>query len=373
VPKERAARYGVGKGYDGYVVGTGPYKLAAYFPHETVILERNPHWDPATDPLRRAWVDRIQVKLGVKLSSIQQAIDRGTADLSLSSHVDVAQLPALRADPERSGRLSVQPSGCQLFLVLGTHPGAGAIADVRVRRAVNYAIDKAAYRDALARRSDAPGELASTILGPTSLGYRPYDLYPTPGGRGDPAKAKALLAEAGHPDGLTLNFVTVGDGRAAPGNKVVRDSLARAGIELKVKAFDGDAHFEESLQKPAKRLEHQLGLGAWCPDYLGDNARQAIVAQYDSRLPPDASGNFSEYQNPDVHRLIDRARAEPDPARRAAVWAETDRRIMRDAPMVPLVWLNNAFLWSPRVHGWVYDPWTSAPDLTAPWLDPATR
>jgi peptide/nickel transport system substrate-binding protein len=373
VPKERAERYGVGKRYDGYVVGTGPYKLVAYVPHETVILDRNPHWDPATDPLRRAWVDRIQVKLGVKLSSIQQAIDRGTADLSLTSHVDVAQLPALRADPERSGRLSVQPSGCQLFLVLGTHPGAGAIADVRVRRAVNYAIDKAAYRDALARRSDAPGELASTILAPTSLGYRPYDLYPTPGGRGDPAKAKALLAEAGHPDGLTLNFVTVGDGRAAPGNKVVRDSLARAGIELKVKAFDGDAHFEESLQKPAKRLEHQLGLGAWCPDYLGDNARQAIVAQYDSRLPPDASGNFSEYQNPDVHRLIDRARAEPDPARRAAVWAETDRRIMRDAPMVPLVWLNNAFLWSPRVHGWVYDPWTSAPDLTAPWLDPATR
>ena len=238
VPKEHADNYGVGKRYDGHVVGSGPYKLAIYVPDETVVLDRNPHWDPATDPLRKAWVDRIQIKLNIRVSSIQRAIDRGTADLSLTSHVNAAQVPTLRADPERSGRLSVEPSGCQVFLVLGTHPGAGAISDVRVRRAVNYAIDKDAYRDALARRYGGHGELASTILAPTSLGYQPYDLYPTPGGRGDPAKAKALLAEAGYPDGLTLRFATVGDGRLAAANKVIKDSLARAGIDLKVKAYD---------------------------------------------------------------------------------------------------------------------------------------
>jgi ABC-type transport system substrate-binding protein len=372
VPKEHAADYGVGKRYDGHVVGTGPYKLAIYVPGETVVLDRNPNWDPATDPLRKAWVDRIQIKLNIKVSSIQRAIDRGTADLSLTSHISAVQLPTLRADPERSGRLSVEPSGCQLFLALGTHPEAGAIADVRVRRAVNYAIDKVAYRDAAARRYAPQGELASTILAPGSLGYRPYDLYPTPGGHGDPAKARALLAEAGYPSGLTLGFATVGSGRLAAANKAIKDSLARARIDLKVKNYDGSALWEESLQLPAKRLEHQLGLNGWCPDYLGDNARQAIVAQYDGRLPPDVSGNFSEYQNPDVNRLIDRALAEPDPARRAALWAETDRRIMQDAPMVPLVWENHAYLWAPRVHGWVYDPWTSTPDLTAPSLDPSS-
>jgi peptide/nickel transport system substrate-binding protein len=372
VPKEHADAYGVGKRYDGHVVGTGPYKLAIYVPGETVILDRNPNWDPATDPLRKAWVDRIQIKLDIKIPSIQRAIDRGTADLSLTSHISANQLPALRADPERSGRLSVQPSGCQVFLVLGTHPKAGAIADVRVRRAVNYAIDKAAYRDAAARRYAPQGELASTILAPGSLGHRPYDLYPTPGGHGDPAKARVLLAEAGYPDGLTLGFASVASGRLAAANKVVRDSLARAGIDLKLKTYNGSKLWEESLQLPAKRLEHQLGLNGWCPDYLGDNARQAIVALYDGRLPPDASANFSEYQNPDVNRLIDRARAEPDPGRRAALWAETDQRIMQDAPMVPLVWENHAYLWTPRVHGWVYDPWTSTPDLTAPWLDPSS-
>ena len=109
-----------------------------------------------------------------------------------------------------------------MFLALGTHRAAGAIADVRVRQAVNYAIDKVAYRDAIAGRYAATGELASTILAPGSLGYRRYDLYPTPGGRGDPAKARALLAEAGYPNGLTLGFATFGSGRLGGRHKADR-------------------------------------------------------------------------------------------------------------------------------------------------------
>jgi peptide/nickel transport system substrate-binding protein len=367
VPGEYAAHYQVGANYSGHVVGTGPYTLDTYIPGETVVLDRNPNWDPATDPLRRAWVDRIEVRLAVSIPSIQQAIEREDADLSLTSHVPQARIDALRADPERSRRLSVNTTGSTLYLVLGTNPKAGAIADVRVRRAVNYAIDKAAYRDAIAGRWAATGELASTILAPGSLGYHHYDLYPTPGGRGDPAKARALLAEAGYPHGLTLGFAIAGSGRYAAGRKPIEASLKRAGIRLKVTVHEpGEPHFE-ALRNPAKRLEHQLAQGGWTSDYLGDNARQSIPPNYDSRLD---INNLSEYHNPEVNRLIDRALAEPDRDRRAALWAELDQRIMRDAPLVPLVWERFAFQWASRVHGWVYDPWTTGPDLTAVWLAP---
>ena len=201
VPKEHADNYGVGKRYDGHVVGSGPYKLAIYVPGETVVLDRNPHWDPATDPLRKAWVDRIQIKLNIRVSSIQRAIDRGTADLSLTSHVSAAQVPALRADPERSGRLSVEPSGCQVFLVLGTHPGPGRSPTSASARRSTTPSTRTPTATPSPGGMAATGELASTILAPASLGYQPYDLYPTPGGRGDPAKAKALLAAAGYPEG----------------------------------------------------------------------------------------------------------------------------------------------------------------------------
>jgi peptide/nickel transport system substrate-binding protein len=335
------------------------------------VLDRNPNWDPATDPLRKAWVDRIQVRLGVPIPSIQQAIEREEADLSVTSHVPQARIHQLRADPERSRRLSVNTTGSLLFLVLQTSKQAGAIADVRVRRAVNYAIDKAAYRDALAGRYTATGELASTILAPGSLGYRPYDLYPTPGGHGDPARARALLAEAGYPNGLTLGFATL-SGRLAAGTAPIRASLKKAGITLKVTTNrEWDPHFE-ALSDPTKRLEHQLAQSGWLLDYLGDNARQSIVTQYDSRVDPGVSGDFSEYDNPQVNRLIDQALAQPDRQRRADMWAGIDQRIMRDAPMVPLVWEKYSFQWASRVDGWVYDPWATGPDLTAVWLHPAS-
>jgi peptide/nickel transport system substrate-binding protein len=370
VPGEYAASYAVGANYSGHVVGSGPYTPTTYDLGRLIVLDRNPNWDPATDPLRKAWVDRIRIRLGGGTGASQQAIEREEADLSLDSHVPQARIATLQADPERSRRLSVNTSECLLFLVLGTHRAAGAIADVRVRQAVNYAIDKVAYRDAMAGRFDATGELASTIMAPGSLGYRHYDLYPSPGGRGDPAKAQALLAAAGYPNELTLTFVTWGSGKLAAGRKPIEASLARAGIRLKVKTYEGGDLWEKGLGVPSKRLEHQLGQSAWCPDFHGDNARGTIVPLFDGGLDPAVSVNFSEYDNPAVNRLIDRALAEPDPDRRAAMWGELDQRIMRDAALVPLLWQKFSFLWSSRVRGWRYDPWTSTPDLTAVWLDP---
>jgi peptide/nickel transport system substrate-binding protein len=370
VPGEYAAEYAVGANYDGHVVGTGPYDPTTYIPGKTVVLVRNPNWDSATDPLRKAWVDRIQVRLGVGTGATQQAIEREEADLSLDSHVPKAQIATLRADPERSGRLSVNTSECLVYLTLGTHRGAGAIADVRVRQAVNFAIDKVAYRDAISGRARPAGELASTILAPGSPGYRHYDLYPTPDGRGDPAKARALLAEAGYPNGLTLGFTTAGTGRFAPARKPIEASLAKAGIRLKPKIYEPKYLWEKGLGVPSKRLEHQLGQSVWCPDFLGDNARGTIVPLFDGRHDPQVGANFSEYDNPAVNRLIDQALAEPDRNRRATLWGQIDQRIMRDAPLVPLLWEKFAFHWSSRVHGWRYDPWTAGPDLTAVWLDP---
>jgi peptide/nickel transport system substrate-binding protein len=372
VPGEYAAHYQVGANYDGHVVGSGPYTPTTYDPGRLVVLDRNPNWDPATDPLRKAWVDRIEIRLGVRNSSIQRVIDHEEADLSLDSHVPQARVDELRADPERSRQVSVNPTGNLLLLVLGTHRKAGAIADVRVRQAVNYAIDKAAYRDAVAGRWAATGELASTILAPGSLGYHHYDLYPTPGGRGDPAKARALLAEAGYPNGLTLGFVTWGSGQFAAGRKPIEASLKRAGIRLRVKTYEQGNLWEKSLAIPAKRLEHQLGQSVWRPDYFGDNARQSIPLQYDGRrLDPERNyDNFSEYDNPKVSRMIDRVLAEPDQLRRASLWGEIDQRIMQDAPMVPLIWESFSFSWVSRVHGWTYDPSMAGPDLTAVWLDP---
>jgi hypothetical protein len=122
-----------------------PLHPTTYIPGRLAVFDRNPDWDAASDPLRKAWVDRIQVTLAVPDRTIQRAIDPEEADLSLDSHVPQTQIATLRTDPARSRRLSVNTTGSLRFLVLGTHRRAGAIADVRVRRAE---IDQRIMRDA---------------------------------------------------------------------------------------------------------------------------------------------------------------------------------------------------------------------------------
>ena len=210
MPGEHAANYQVGANYSGHVVGSGPYKVTIYVPGETVVLDRNPNWDPATDPLRKAWVDRIQIKLDVGTSSIQRAIEREEADLSLDGHVPQARVAALQADPEQSRRLSVHTTGTQLFLVLGTHRGAGAIADVRVRQAVNYAIDKAAYRDAIAGRFAADRRAGLHHPGPGLARLPPLRPVPDPRRPGRPRQGQGAARCGWLPQGADPGLCDLG-------------------------------------------------------------------------------------------------------------------------------------------------------------------
>ena len=266
VPEEYAAGYGVGRGYEGHVVGAGPYRLTTYIPGETVVLDRNPNWDPPPTPCAKpGWT--------------------GSRSSSAS--------PRRRSSGDRrEGRPRHQPRAPDTGGRAPGRPGAvpAAVGRADGKRAAPGPRDQperrhhrrrprpprgqlrhrqAAYRDAIAGRFAPAGELASTILAPTLARPPLLRPVPDPGGRGDPAKAKALLAAAGHPRGLTLSFVTFGSGRLAAGNKAIKDSLARAGIRLKVKSFKPDELHEKSLAIPAKRLEHQLGHSGWSNGWPG--------------------------------------------------------------------------------------------------------
>jgi peptide/nickel transport system substrate-binding protein len=367
VPREGAAQYRVGSDYSKHVVGLGPYTLDRYVPEKSITFKRNPNWDQATDPLRKGWVDRIEVTLGLDETPAQQQIERGDADLSLNLNPPVARLPVLSRDPELSKRFALETNGCVEYIPLNVNPAAGPISNLKVRQAINYALDK----DALLRTRGGPlgGQIGSTILPPTQFGYRAYDLYPSPGGKGDVAKAKQLLAEAGYPNGLTLSYVGSSTGRGPAFTTVLQASLARVGIKLSIKTFEGFSVYYDSLLFPAKRKEHQLGDAEWCPDYPGDGARSFFVLLFDSRsILPSGNNNMAEYANPQVDTAIDQALAEPDAAKRSALWADLDKRIMQDAPWAPWAYAKVPFFWSPRVRNWVYSPWHLNPDLTNLWL-----
>jgi peptide/nickel transport system substrate-binding protein len=369
VPKEYASKYKVGSDYSKHIVGSGPYTLKSYVPTKSIELVRNPNWDPATDPLRKAWVDSISVREGLEQEAIQQTLERGDADITLDTQPPNAQLQRLASDPKLKQQFADPISGCLRYLSLGTSPKFGAIANLKVRQAIEYAVDKVATQRA--RGGSFAGDPASTNLTPTLLGYTKYDMYPTPNSQGDPAKAKQLLAEAGYPNGLTLGYVGVNSGASKQVDTVVQAALARVGITLKVKELSNSAHYTDNLQIPAKRLEHQIGNGGWCPDFAGDGTRSFIVPNFDGRtILPSGNQNYGEYDNPEVNSMIDKALAEPDKTKRGALWSQVDKRIMQDAVWVPYIYDKAPSFWSARTKGWAFTPWFAQPDLTAIWLNP---
>lgn len=368
VPREAASKVAVGSAYSKVVVGTGPYRLQSYQPGKSMVFVRNPNWDPRKDPLRKAWVDRVEVQMGVTAEAATLAILRGDADLSLNLDPPVANIAQITRDAKLKTRFTTKFNGCVSYLPLNTNAKAGAIANVKVRRAINYALDKQSMRRT--RGGTLAGDIGSSILPPTQFGYSKYNLYPSKDSRGNPEKAKQLLREAGYPNGLTLNYVGMSTGYGPAVTTAIQASLGRAGIKLKIKTYQGFSIYFESLLFPAKRLEHQIADAEWCPDYPGDGARSFFLPLFHSEsIMPAANNNMAEYAVPEVDRKIDAALAERSAAKRERLWSALDRRIMLDAPWAPWLYVRQPFVWSERLGGWTYSPWHHNTDVSNVWVN----
>jgi peptide/nickel transport system substrate-binding protein len=369
VPEDYASQYDPGEEYARHLFASGPYKLERYTPGRLIELVRNENWDPRTDPLRSAWVDKVSVTIGRSETEIQQAIEDGVADLNLDAvPPPVGDLQRLSNDPVLARRLAVETTGCVHYLTL--QMDAGPTKSLAVRQAVNYAIDRQAVVLAIGGRY--AGEPATTVLSPTLAGHSAFDLYPSQDATGDPDKARELLAKAGHPDGVTLTYA----GQSSPKWKALyealRASLARAGIRLDPTFYDGLDVYPKSLRLRSKRDEHHLGAARWCPDVPGNGARSVGVLLDGHLITPTTNNNYGSYDNPKVNSLIDQAYGTPDDQARSNLWGQIDRLVMEDAAWAPLVYDREAFFWSSRVRNWTFTPWLANPDITNLWLDPNT-
>ena len=370
VPKEGASDYRLGRDYGQHLVASGPYRLEKYLPGRRIDLVRNQSWDPKTDPLRSAWVDKVSVEIGHTEAEIQEEIEDGGADLNLDAvPPPVGDLQGLFDNPALARRLAVETTGCVHYLTM--QMDAGPTRELAVRQAVNYAIDRQAV--VLAIGGAYAGAPATTVLSPTLAGHSTFDLYPSQDSAGDPDKARELLAEAGYPDGVTLTYV----GQSTPSWKalyeVLRSSLGRAGIRLKPTFYKGLDAYSASLRLRAKREEHHLGGARICPDVPGNGSRSIIGVLLDGRtITATSNNNYGNYNNDKVNDLIDQAYAARDDQAGTALWGQIDRLVMEDAAWAPLVYDREAFFWSSRVRNWTFTPWLANPDITNLWLDPNT-
>ncbi|HEV2887072.1 MAG TPA: ABC transporter substrate-binding protein [Jatrophihabitans sp.] len=358
-------------GIEQRLISNGPYRIAEYRPNARIRLERNTAWAPETDEARAAYVDAIDVSEGLTEDEAYQQVMAGTADLLWDTQPPTERLPELfgTEDP----RLEIYLAGLlSPYLVINfLSPNAGgATGNDKVRRALQYAVDK----QAVARIWGGPrlNTIAHQILPPLSAARRELRPYPTEGDTGDPERARQLLADAGYPDGLRLKLVFRNQDIHPDTAEAVRAALARAGIEVELVPAPIEQFFAGYLSSTdaARAGAWDIALTGWEPDWNGNNARVYLQALFDSSSVSDNDDwgtNFGHYSSSETNALLEAALSSPDPDQANRLFARAEEQIMRDSAVVPILFAHQYWLHSSRVRNWLPYPVLNG-DLTNLWL-----
>jgi ABC-type transport system substrate-binding protein len=328
---------------------SGPFEVARWDHGVAITLRRNPRY---RDP-QRAHLDQIVMLEHVPRDTAFLMFLRG--ELDACAALAAPDLLWLQAQPAwqpflRRGR-GMNAFGHRLNVRVPPFD------DRRVRQALNLAVDK----DHLRRVLNGDATIAHGLLPPGMPG-RDDALAPYPH---DPARARALLAAAGHPDGLDLAYVTIADEEADKVTASLVADLAAVGVRLRVERMSL-ATYQDAI---GRADGPPFSIATWTEDY--PDASNFVEARFHSRgIAAVNASNDSAYANPAVDALLDRARGEGDAAIRADLYREVERRLFDDAPWIWGYHRDLVEVIQPTVRGYAPHPvWGR--DFTTAWLDPA--
>jgi peptide/nickel transport system substrate-binding protein len=350
-------------------ISNGPYRIAEYVPDERFVLERNPTWDPETDDIRAAYVDRIEIAMGQSDTTVFQQIMAGTVDMQWGeTTVPVAEVPALAAQGDErlyvGGNGSIRP-----YLVINTlSPNAdGAFGRPEVRQALNHAVDREAIQQILG--GEVMATIARTILPPEIPGNIVNENPLEVSDSGDPDLARQLLADAGYPDGLPVKLLYEEEDPERDIATVLQQDLQEAGFDVELIPSTRNAFYGEWLlnKEVTESGGWDIAPATWFADYF--SGRAYLVPMLDGRGYESGSANYGGYDNGEVNAAIDAAAAATDASDSEAAWGDADRLATLDAAWVPLAFTKTATLHSDRVGGFVYHFPPNQGDFVNVWLE----
>jgi peptide/nickel transport system substrate-binding protein len=333
------------------VPATGPYMITAYKPRRSVTLSRNPRfhvWSAAAQPA--GYPDRIVWRLDVSPAAQVAAVESRKTDVAFDG-VPPGRLAEVTTQYASQVRENPIPRTTFAFLNTRVPP----FDDTRVRRAVSYAADRAAFVRALGGPDRA--QPTCQVLPLNFPGYRPYCPFTLgPGSAGawsrpDLRKARRLVAASGT-RGAAVTVWIPANRRPEGGTLVML--LRQLGYRARPKQLDTDS-YNARIGDP--RLRIQAGVLSWQADFP---AASNFIAFF-FKCPRHATGantNPSQFCDPSVDKQIRRALAleATDPALAASLWSQLDREIVDQAPMVPLVNPKQVDFLSSRVGNYQYNP-----------------
>jgi peptide/nickel transport system substrate-binding protein len=302
-------------------IGSGAFKFVSYEPKHSISFVRNPNYYQPGKP----YLDAMTWRIVSDTSALTTALLTGEADFT-----NVVPPQSWKQVKSKAGIVTETVVGSSYNWLLANNTKS-PLANAKVRQAISYALN----RDDLV--NGAFFGLATPILGGVvpnwSWGYAP-DVKFT-GAKGDPAKAKALLAQAGYPKGFSTDMKIASSFpnlmAMAP---IIQQDLAKVGIKTKIGAVEIPRYWDEVWSTSNFDITTMYWVSPLVDpdDFLYNN--------YHSKM----AINVQKYSNPKMDRLLDTAKSTPNQARRKQLYREIQQLSMQDMPIVPLV--NGWLLWA---------------------------
>ncbi|QYO78978.1 ABC transporter substrate-binding protein [Devosia salina] len=313
-----------GADYGRHPVGTGPFKFEEWQSNTSVVTSRNDdYWDGA--PSLEAVIYRPITDANTRVAEMLS----GGIDVLLETPPDnVAQF---RDDANFEVVEAVGPHVWYVML----NAKEGPFADVRVRQAVNYAVNKESLvNDVL----QGTAEVSAGPIPPAFNWAYNEDVDPYPY---DPEMAKKLLAEAGA-EGASLTFYVTEGGSGmldpVPMGTAIQADLAAVGLDVEIETYEWNTFLSEV--NPGLEGKADMAEMAWMtsdPDTL------PFLTLRTAAWPEDGGFNSSYYSNPEVDDLLDQARVSTDPDERADLYKQVQEIAHEDAPWLFVAnWKQNA-------------------------------
>jgi peptide/nickel transport system substrate-binding protein len=334
---------------DELPVGAGAYRFVERS-GETWIFERNPYYFEGPAPEKRLVFKTIRDD-----NSRLLALVGGSGDLTQNT---ISQL--LIDAVEKQPRLRVETDHSSVYSYIGLNVEDPILKDVRVRQAIAYAID----RDTIIHNTLHDRAVAATGMLPTF--HWAYDKE-TPRYDFDPQKAKRLLDEAGYPDPdgdgpeprFTIVYKTSSNKLRVAIATVIASMLRQVGIGVELRVYEF-ATFYADLKKGNFQMFSMQVPEISEPDlYIHFFTSKRIP----TRDNLDAGANRMRYRNPEIDRLVEEGRRTLDRPGRVAIYAQIQRILARDLPVVSLWHEDNIVAMRRQVHGFTILPTATMPSL----------
>lgn len=321
-------------------IGTGAFKFKSWKINDNCVLVANKDYYKGAPK-----IDGINIKIVPDAETERMLFETGKIDVFDCDNAP-SQIPYFKKSDKWKNQIVSGPRVGIYYYCLNEN--IKPLDNVKVRKAIQMAIDRQSILDKIFY---GEGTLANGIMPAGLLGYNP-NLEPI---KYDPAGAKALLKEAGFPNGFDMTIAQITDSKKTLKlNEAVQAMLGQVGIRVKISQMDSASYYATRKQGKLPSYESD-----WSADYNDpDNFIYSFFSQ------KNAAARSYNYKNLDVNNKLEQARTMVDQNQRIQLYQELEKTIVQqDAAWVPMFTLNHLFVVQPKIKNFkvAWNGWSDMP------------